>query len=75
MEPKDQESKQPDAGTMPQGAQSVPRMVANFDAELEEMHTKMRNILKIDEPPPADILWRPDRSDFQLFTWPVPWLH
>lgn len=52
-----------------------PRMVPNFQAELEEMHDKMREHLKIGEPPPAIVLWRPDRSDFQVFTWPSPWLH
>jgi len=55
--------------------QPVARLVPNFEAELAEMHGKMREHLNIDQPPPAIILWRPDRTDFQVFCWPSPWLH
>lgn len=64
-----------DAAADLQEPRPVERLVKNFQAELEEMHSKMRNTLKIDEPPPAILIWRPDGTDFQLFTWPVPWLH
>lgn len=52
-----------------------PRMVPNFQAELAEMHEKMREHLDIAEPPPAIILKLPGRDYANVFTWPSPWLH